>query len=182
MARQFPKVGLAMRSRFRLSEFREVHPLASAVHRQLGIPVSELPDTLADVRRGGADSGFPGFTYYADTVSFAKRHRAAILDSLVSLADDLGEGKGITAAVRLVSGFRCVKDSRVSEESILAALLPANDRTQLGTEHRIRSTGGGRPRQSVPAWADADEVDTVRNALAWYVLEEVASRAESLTA
>lgn len=171
-----------MRSRFRLSEFREVHPLASAVHRQLGIPVSELPDTLADVRRGGADSGFPGFTYCADTVSFAKRHRAGILDSLVSLADDLGEGKGITAAVRLVSGFRCVKDAGVSEESILAALLPANDRTRLrGDGNRIRSTGGGRPRHSVPAWADADEVDTVRNALAWYALEEVASRAESLT-
>lgn len=148
-----------MSSRFRLSEFREVHPLASAVHRQLGIPVSELPDTLADVRRGGADSGFPGFTYYADTVSFAKRHRAAILDSLAELADDLGEGRGISGAVKLAHGFRLIKDFGIPEAAVYSALM------------------GGR----IPSGIDPRDVDQVRNSLAWYALEEVASRAESLT-
>jgi len=165
----------------KVSEFNSIHPLAAAVRVQLGR--NSIPETLqilADVRRGGADAGFSGFCYYAETVDFAKRNRGAIVESLISDADDLGEGKGISGAVRVVKGFRCVEG--VSEDSILATLLPANAGTPVRSSEgfRTRREGGGRSRQSFPAWADRDECDTVLNGLAWYALETVASAAESL--
>ena len=167
----------------KVSEFNAVHPLASIVRLQLGR--NSIPETLqilADVRQGGADAGFPGFTYYADTIDFAQRYRGAIVESLVSLADELGEGAGIPGAVRVVAGFRCVRDAGVSEDSILGALLPASTRTPVRTSEgsRMRREGGGRSRNSVPAWADRDGCETVFNALAWYALETVANAAETL--
>jgi hypothetical protein len=165
----------------KVSEFNSIHPLAAAVRLQLGR--NSIPETLqilADVRHGGADAGFPGFTYYADTQDFARRQRGAIVESLISDADDLGEGKGISGAVRLVKGFRCVEG--VSEDSILATLLPAYAGTSVRSSEgsRMRREGGGRSRQSFPAWADRDECNTVLNGLAWYALETVAHAAESL--
>lgn len=36
-------------------------------------------DSLEDVVRHGADGGFSGFTYYADTLAFYKAHKGDIL-------------------------------------------------------------------------------------------------------
>ena len=165
----------------KVSEFNSVHPLAAAVRVQLGR--NSIPETLqilADVRHGGDDAGFPGFTYYADTLDFARRQRGAIVESLISEADELGEGRGIPGAVRVVKGFRCIVG--VSEDSILATLLPANARTPVRSSEgsRMRREGGGRSRQSFPAWADREECEAVMNGLAWYALETVAHAAESL--
>ncbi len=133
----------------KLSEYRAAHPLASAVHSQLGRPpVSELLDTLRDVSEHGADSGFPGFTYYTDTVSFAKRHRATILESLREFASDMGDRD----PVALVLGFRCVKQADVSPEAVSVALY------------------GDR----IPPGVSANDVDAVLNGIAWYALESVA--------
>ena len=133
----------------KLSDYRAAHPLASAVHSQLGRPpVPELLDTLRDVSEHGADSGFHGFIYYADTVSFAKRHRGAILESLREFAADMGERD----PVALVLGFRCVKQADVSPEAVSVALY------------------GGR----IPPGVSGNDVDAVLNGIAWYALESVA--------
>ena len=138
----------------RLSEFRALHPLASAVRHQMGRPaMPELLETLRDVSRHGADGGFSGFVYYRDTVSFAKRNREAIVDSLRETAAELGERD----AVSFVLGFRCVKDADVSPESVAVALY------------------GGR----VPSGVSPGDVDAVLNGLAWYALETVAAAADS---
>jgi len=147
----------------RVSEFNAVHPLAAAVRRQLGSPsIPETLETLSDVRRGGADGGFSGFVYYADTIRFARRHREEIVASLISDADDFGMGKGIAGAVQLVSGFRCVSRD-VSPHFLSDAVYAA--------------LAGGRARAGV----SPDEIETVLNGVAWYALETVAHSAESLT-
>lgn len=133
----------------RLAEYRAAHPLASAVRKQLGNPpMAELIDTLRDVSGHGADGGFSGFIYYRDTVSFAKRHRGAILESLREFASDMGERD----PVALVLGFRCVSQADVSPEAVSVALC------------------GGR----IPSGVSENDVEAVLNGLAWYALETVA--------
>ena len=44
-----------------------------------------------DVARHGADSGWPGFSYYSDTCRFYARHKEAIWDLLISEAEEMGE-------------------------------------------------------------------------------------------
>jgi hypothetical protein len=107
-----------------------------------------LLDTLRDVSEHGADSGFPGFTYYTDTVSFAKRHRVTILESLREFASDMGDRD----PVALVLGFRCVRQAEVSPEAVSVALY------------------GGR----IPRGVSENDVDAVLNGIAWYALESVA--------
>lgn len=73
--------------------------LTRAVIRQLG-----GTDYLSDAANHGADAGFPGFTYYADTVPFFRRNRKEILARLESLAADLGE-----EMLQCLAGFQCLK-------------------------------------------------------------------------
>ena len=58
---------------------------------------------LSDIARHGVDGGFPGFTYYSDTVAFFRKHRKEITDNLLALADDMGEDP-----VKMVSSWLCV--------------------------------------------------------------------------
>jgi len=143
----------------KVSEFNAIHPLASAVRRQLGNPsITETLETLADVRRGGADGGFGGFVYYCDTEAFARKHRVDILDSLKDDASNMGKGSGMNGAARIVSGFRCVRREEASFDAIYAALA------------------GGR----IPSNVSKFDLTAVRNALAWYALETVANAAKIL--
>ena len=73
--------------------------LTRAVIRQLG-----GTDYLADAMNHGADSGFPGFTYYKDTVPFFRRNRAEIIARLESDAANFGED-----LLSMLAGFRCLK-------------------------------------------------------------------------
>lgn len=140
------KVGTPMR----LSVYRSLHPLASAVRSQMGRPpMCELLETLRDASRCGADRGFTGFIWYRETVPFAKRHRETIVASLRETAAEFGERD----AVSFVMGFRCVKDADVSPEAVAVALY------------------GGR----VPSSVSPGDVDAVLNGLAWYALETVAA-------
>jgi hypothetical protein len=51
----------------------------------------ELSGNLADCAEHGADGGFPGFTYYSDTLTFFRRNRQDIVKNLELLAEELGE-------------------------------------------------------------------------------------------
>lgn len=124
---------------------KAAHPLASAVLAQLG-GGTEAVQSAIDAGEHGADAGWAGFTYYKDTVAFAKRHRREILRMAREMAEDLGEVRGEPGAVSLIAGFRCIKDSGVSVRDIEATLMEG---------------------------ADDDAADLVWNALAWFALEEV---------
>ena len=58
---------------------------------------------LSDIANHGVDGGFPGFTYYSDTVAFFRKHRKEITANLLTFADDMGEDP-----VKMVSSWRCV--------------------------------------------------------------------------
>lgn len=58
-----------------------------------------------DVANHGADGGFHGFIYYSDTVPFAERNKAALLDACREMASDLGE----PGAYSLIAGFNCLQ-------------------------------------------------------------------------
>jgi len=77
-------------------------------------------DDLEDVVNHGANMGFPGFTYYKETVSFYKRHKADILKSLEEFADDFGE-----PILRMIAGFRSMEG--YSEREIAKVLYGRDD-------------------------------------------------------
>ena len=97
-------------------------------------------EQLADVARHGADTGWPGFTYTADTVAFYRSHKSEILDLAKSMAEDFGQGM-----LEMIQGFRCL-NGEFSVDEIGEALY----------------SGRG------------EYADTIRNAMAWFALEEVA--------
>ena len=110
--------------------------LLSSVIRQCG-GWEAFQEMAQDVSNHGADSGFSGFTYYNDTISFFKRNKAAILEMAKSQADDFGS----VDLYSMIAGFNCLKtDSGTVADAI------HNPRTQ--------------------------DPENVRNALAWYALEE----------
>ncbi len=101
-------------------------------------------EQLEDVARHGADAGWSGFTYTKDCVAFFKAHKADILAMAKQMAEDLGEDM-----LAMVRGFRC-----------------------LGN--------GGKPDYSADEIAEAiyagrgECSDVIRNAMAWFALEETA--------
>ena len=58
-----------------LAENPSYKTLINAVIRKLGGTYY-----LYDIRSHGISGGFPGFTYYSDTVKFASRYRSLLLD------------------------------------------------------------------------------------------------------
>jgi hypothetical protein len=122
--------------------------LVRSIIRRFG---EEWPAMFRDVCRGGAAAGWPGFTYYHDTVGFFKRHRKAIVAMVEELADDLG-----VCPMEMVAGFNCLDDS--DKRMLMASIA--------------RCLYGGRL---------TDEDTDVANALAWFALEEVAQRYDDLT-
>lgn len=99
---------------------------------------------LEDVARHGADAGWSGFIYTRETVQFYKSHKGDILELAKQMADDLGE-----SMIEMVRGFRCLGNSGkpdYSSDEIAEALY----------------SGRG------------ECADTIRNAMAWFALEEVA--------
>ena len=85
--------------------------LINAVKKQLG------DDTyLTDVNNGGADAGFPGFTYYTDTVKFFKQNKTEIVKLVKEYAEEFGQ-----SPIEFVTGFNCLKGI-VTEEEVATAL------------------------------------------------------------
>lgn len=135
------------KTRMTVAAARKCHPLASAVLRQLGGGADAVQSAI-DAANHGADGGFGGFITYAENERFATRHRAKIAAAVEELADDLGEDP-----IGLVRGFGCLKDDPPAVAAVSVALF------------------GGR----VPKGLE-DDLLMVRNALAWFALEEVGRR------
>lgn len=77
--------------------------LIRAVIKQVG-GWNNFKQVAQDVTNHGASGGFSGFTYYADTINFAKRNKSAILAYAREMARDLGEN----GAYSLIAGFNCL--------------------------------------------------------------------------
>lgn len=99
-------------------------------------------ESLSDIRSHGVDGGFPGFTYYSDTVKFASRHRSSIVRLLEDMADQLGED-----VVSMVSNFGTFRNNG----------MDADDKKDL-----YRFLGGGKCKEvqipNLMAWFAAEEV------------------------
>jgi len=111
--------------------------LINAVIRQLG-----GTDYVMDIVNHGVDGGFPGFTYYSDTVPFAMKHRKHIVQLLEEMAEQLGED-----VVKMVSGFGVFRNNPMDND----------DRKDL-----YCYLGGGKCKETtIPnlmAWFAAEEV------------------------
>lgn len=101
-------------------------------------------EQLADVARHGADSGWNGFTYTSDCCAFYKAHKADILDLAKQTANEMGEDM-----LAMIGGFRCLSNGG----------KPDYTATEIG-----EALFSGR----------GECADVIRNAMAWFALEEVA--------
>jgi hypothetical protein len=101
-------------------------------------------DQLADVARHGANAGWPGFTYTRDCCNFFKAHKADVLALAQAMASDLGE-----EMLAMIGAFRCLSNQEKP------------DYTATEIAEAIFSGRG-------------ECADVIRNAMAWFALEEVA--------
>lgn len=92
-------------------------PLVRAVVKQIGGWDDETRLALEDIARHGADVGFSGFVYYADTVSFFNRTKRNILELAESQARDFGIGM-----LEMVMGFRRIKNLDVTQDNVAKVL------------------------------------------------------------
>jgi hypothetical protein len=127
-----------MKSKKQVIEERpEYKTLINAVVRELG-----STESIPDVNRGGADAGWPGFTYYIDTHKFAMRYRKLINKLLQEQANDFGQ-----EVVEMVSGFGVFRKSP----------MDSDDKMEL-----YKYIGGGKCEQSqitnLMAWYALEEV------------------------
>ena len=119
-----------------LQENPDKKTLINAVISRVGM------DSVKDIVNHGIDGGFNGFIYYAETHSFAIRHREAIVEWLEETAESFGE-----SVPDMVSGFGVFRSSP----------MDADDKKDL-----YKYLGGGKCEQSaitnVMAWFAAEEV------------------------
>jgi hypothetical protein len=97
--------------------------LEQAVRAHLGGTRAEQNETLREVAQHGAAGGGHSFTYYSDTVRFARKYRKQILAAVAEYAGDAG-----TTVAQAVQGFRCLSgDFEVAE---VEAILMGDDRPE----------------------------------------------------
>tara|TARA_Y100001963_G_scaffold137427_1_gene201110 strand:+ start:276 stop:674 length:399 start_codon:yes stop_codon:yes gene_type:complete len=87
--------------------------LINAVKEQIGQDEDQDYGPLRDVYEHGADSGFPGFTYYSETCEFFSRHQRDIVDLVKNWADECGEDP-----IAFVAGFSCLNDDRETRDEV----------------------------------------------------------------
>jgi hypothetical protein len=156
---------------------KRVKPIAPGMNRKLVKAVldnlSDDPDdalqSLKDVAEHGVEGGFPGFTYYTDTVEFYKRNKMAIVKLLQQEADDSGQDP-----VQMVRRMNCVGDD-YSPSEISKVLYGAMPRERKVTEKvMMKDLGdiiqGRQPRSR----KKIEDVTPIANCLAWFALEAVA--------
>jgi hypothetical protein len=105
--------------------------------------LKNLSATLADCAKHGADGGFPGFTYYSDTLAFFRHNRQDIARNLELMAEELGDG--IISMIQRFGVFR--HETPPTPASIGKALW-----------------GTGKLK---------DDLTSLYNVFAWFCLEEI---------
>lgn len=77
---------------------------------------------LKNIIDNGIQGGFPGFTYYDDTVKFFDDNRDLILDALQDDANDFGE-----ELFSMIANFNCLKSYDFSTVDIAEAIYYNSD-------------------------------------------------------
>lgn len=141
------KESKTMAQKIKMSEFLKaanINPkLTAAVIRQFG-GWEDFKEKANDVANHGINCGFCGFTYYDDTVSFAKKHKKLIIESITQFADEFGE-----SFTKVIADFNCLKNTGIAENDVITALM-------------------------YPRSCEEYIITQVYNALAWYAGETVA--------
>lgn len=102
-------------------------------------------ENAPDVANHGAAGGFGGFIYYTDTVRFARKNKALIMELLKAQAHDCG----YESAYTMIAGFNGLKDDALTPDRV-AELICRNFKED-----------------------EEGETTQIYNILAWYALEEV---------
>ena len=139
--------------------------LAGAVIRQFG-GWDYFKEQAQDVANHGIDGGYCGFIYYAETVAFTKKHKKAIVENVKQFADDVGE-----SFTKVIAGFNCLKDSGITENDIIMALISPRSCNDYGLQQVYDDLMMSLMSQCS---CDEDVLYQVYNALAWYAGETVA--------
>jgi hypothetical protein len=105
--------------------------------------LKSLSANLADCAKHGADGGFPGFTYYSDTLTFFRCNRQDIVKNLELTAEEIGED-----IIGMVQGF---------------------DVFRYGTPPTAASIG----RALWDTGKLKDDLTSLYNVFAWFCLEEI---------
>ena len=95
----------------------KLSPLAKAVMRHSKLTINEM----LEVAEHGADAGWSGFTYYKETIKFARRHRDSILAALEEDRSDFGE----TSLCSMLRHWKSLNG--LSEAEIEASLLSRDE-------------------------------------------------------
>lgn len=152
-----------------LAALKAAHPqpsLVESIMNTMGRSWKDTRSALRNVAAYGADAGFNGFIYYADTRRFYIRHRSNINALVRDEAWDLG-----MTPVDFVAGFKCLESRRFDEDKCKWVLCKP-DAAMM--EAISRAVYGARL-----TWDDNDVM--VATALAWFTLESVASTLDSLS-
>lgn len=118
--------------------------LVRAVVAQIG-GWEDFKEHAPDVANHGAAGGFGGFIYYTDTVKFARKNKALIMEMAKEQAHDLGS----ESAYAMIAGFNGLKDDALTPDRV-AELICRN----------FKEDEEGQTTQ-------------IYNVLAWWALEEV---------
>lgn len=121
--------------------------LIRAVLAQLG-GGDDARQSCRNIANHGADRGFVGFTYCADTVAFYRRHRAEILALAERMADDCGEDM-----IEMIRNFGCLSSGQYP-----------NRKSDVATSEVAEALYLGKGKMATQ----------IQNAMAWFAAEEVA--------
>jgi hypothetical protein len=107
--------------------------------------LKELSSQLVDCAKQGADSGFPGFTYYTDTIWFFRHNRKDIVNNIIGTAADIGED-----VIKMIQNFGIFRYS-----------------TPPGSDEVGRALWASAHLHH--------DLTTLYNVFAWYTLEEISN-------
>lgn len=85
-------------------------------------------ENAPDIANGGADAGWVGFTYHADTVAFAKKNQRPIMKMATEEAQNFGMN-----VLEMIAGFRCLRDAGVTTFEVADVLLNGEDDGDVAT-------------------------------------------------
>jgi hypothetical protein len=107
--------------------------------------LKDLSSQLVNCAQHGAESGFPGFTYYSDTLAFFRKNRKDIVNNIEQTAAELGED-----IIKMVQFFGVFRNSTPPTSGEVGKAL-------WDSAHLY------------------DELTNLYNVFAWYALEEVSN-------
>ncbi len=113
-----------MKTIAQFTQYSGIEPsLIRAVVRQIG-GWQYFKESAQDVASHGADTGWSGFTYYTDTVPFAKRN----FNEIMKMANEMAQDFGSDGPISLVAGFNCLKGE--TQESVADGLYNSRSDTR----------------------------------------------------